>query len=172
MNREIESEAARVALALLPTLPAEMTMAVNVSPAMVLAGLGTIFGDPPWERLVIELTEHVPIEDYVLLNRMLEPARAAGARLAVDDTGAGFASLRYILDLHPDFIKLDIGIVRGVDRDPSRAAISEMMVRFAERVGIRVIAEGIETQEECATLLELGVELGQGYLLGRPLIVE
>jgi EAL domain-containing protein (putative c-di-GMP-specific phosphodiesterase class I) len=88
--------------------------------------------------------------------------------LAVDDTGAGFASLRHIIDLHPDYIKLDLGIVRGVDRDPSRAAMAEMLVRFADRLGIRVVAEGIETESERTALVALGAEWGQGYLFGRP----
>ncbi len=143
-----------------------------MSPGAVLAGLDQLGDDLPWDSIVLELTEHVPVEDYGVLNRALEPFRAAGARLAVDDTGAGFASLRHILDLHPDFIKLDIGIVRGLDRDPSRAAMAEMLVRFAARVGIRVVAEGIETESERASLVELGAEWGQGYLLGRPVIVD
>ncbi len=171
MGVEVETAAALAALALLPTLPAGISLAVNVSPVLVLADLMACLGDAPWHRVVLELIEHAPVEDYSVLNRMLAPVREAGARLAVDDTGAGFASLRHILDVRPDFIKLDIGIVRGVDHDLSRAAVSEMMVRFAERVGIQLIAEGIETQGECDTLRELGVVFGQGYLLGRPAIV-
>jgi EAL domain-containing protein (putative c-di-GMP-specific phosphodiesterase class I)/CheY-like chemotaxis protein len=170
---ELELEAARLALSLVDSLPASIPLAVNVSPATILCGLREQLGiDVPWHRVVLELTEHVPVEDYAALNRALQPLRDTGARLAVDDTGAGFASLRHILDLHPEFIKLDVGIVRGLDRDPSRAAMAEMLVRFAERVGIRVIAEGVETDEERRALLELGAEWGQGYLLGRPQIID
>lgn len=170
---ELEFAAARVALAQLPAFSPDRPLAVNVSPAAVLADFGTQFGaDVRWDSVVLELTEHVPVEDYDVLNRALQPLRDAGARLAVDDTGAGFASLRHILDLRPDFIKLDVGIVRGVDRDPVRAAMAEMLVRFAERVGIRVVAEGIETQSERDALVELGAKWGQGYLFGRPQLAD
>ena len=83
-----------------------------------------------WTRVVLELTEHVPVEDYTALNAALAPLRAAGARIAVDDTGSGFASLRHILDLHPDIIKIDIAITRGIDTDPSRAAMAGMLAQL------------------------------------------
>lgn len=108
------------------------------------------------------------MEDYAALNAALAPLRAQGAQIAVDDTGAGFASLRHILDLAPDVIKIDIGITRNVDSDPSRAAVVTMLVAFAERMGIRVVAEGVETEAERDTMLELGAVYGQGYLFGRP----
>lgn len=170
---ELELAAARRAFALLDGFTADCPLSVNVSPAAVLADLPShLPDDVRWDSVVLELTEHVPVEDYDTLNRALDPLRARGAKLAVDDTGAGFASLRHILDLHPDFIKLDLGIVRGVDHDPSRAAMAEMLVRFADRTGIRVVAEGIETDDERQTLVELGAEWGQGYLLGRPQVVD
>ena len=170
---KLELAAAKLALSVVHSLPDTIPLAVNVSPATILHGLREqLDTDVPWNRVVLELTEHVPVEDYVALNRALQPLRDSGARLAVDDTGAGFASLRHILDLHPEFIKLDVGIVRGLDRDPSRAAMAEMLVRFAERVGIRVVAEGVETDQERQVLLELGAEWGQGYLLGRPEIID
>ncbi|MHB0927850.1 MAG: EAL domain-containing response regulator [Candidatus Nanopelagicales bacterium] len=168
---ELEIVAARKALTLIPTLPARVMLAVNVSPETVMSGLAERLGiEVPWDRVVLELTEHVPVEDYALLNRALAPLRQSGAQVAVDDTGAGFASLRHILGLHPDTIKIDIGITRGVDTDPSRAAIAGMLVRFADEVGVRVIAEGVETEGERNALLALGAFYGQGYLLGRPLI--
>jgi EAL domain-containing protein (putative c-di-GMP-specific phosphodiesterase class I)/CheY-like chemotaxis protein len=173
LSVELELAAARRAITLVGLQPKEAPLAVNVSPATVLAGLEEHLGDGvPWNRIVLELTEHVPVEDYAALNRALQPLRESGAQLAVDDTGAGFASLRHILDLHPDFIKLDAGIVRGLDRDPSRAAMAEMLVRFAERMSIRVVAEGVETEPERQALIELGAEWGQGYLLGRPVLVD
>jgi EAL domain-containing protein (putative c-di-GMP-specific phosphodiesterase class I)/FixJ family two-component response regulator len=166
---ELELAAAQQALALVELHTAACPLAVNVSPGLVLGGFPDSLGmDVDWTRVVLELTEHSPVEDYALLNRALAPLRDAGARLAVDDTGAGFASLRHIIDLHPDYIKLDLGIVRGVDRDPSRAAMAEMLVRFADRLGIRVVAEGIETESERTALVALGAEWGQGYLFGRP----
>ena len=172
MVTELELAAVRRALTQVSTRPAGTSLSLNFSPGTVLAGLeGALGADVPWDRVVIELTEHTPVSDYGALARALAPLREAGARVAVDDTGAGFASLRHILDLHPDIIKIDIGITRGVDVDPSRAAVARMLVQFAGEVGIRVVAEGVETEGERQALLDLGAFLGQGYLLGRPEIV-
>ena len=169
---DLEMHAARKALALMGDRPHGSLLSVNVSPAAVLDDLRRHLGeDVPWDRVVLELTEHTPVEDYAVLKSALAPLRAQGAQLAIDDAGAGFASLRHIANLEPSIIKLDIGITRGVDVDPSRAAIAEMLVSFAERMQVSVIAEGVETESERDTLLELGLRWGQGYLLGRPALV-
>jgi EAL domain-containing protein (putative c-di-GMP-specific phosphodiesterase class I)/CheY-like chemotaxis protein len=168
LTPELEIACARKALTLLPTLDAGSTLAVNFSPSTVIDGLPEKLGDVAWDRVVVELTEHVPVESYALLNQALAPLREAGAKIAIDDTGAGFASLRHILDLKPDIIKIDIGITRGVDTDPSREAVAMMLVAFADRMGIRVVAEGVETAGERDAMLGLGAIYGQGYLFGRP----
>ncbi len=169
LSVDLESQAARTALAQVSRLRSDQFMTVNVSPAVVMADLRSQLGaDVPWERVVIELTEHLPIEDYPAILARLAPIRAAGARLAIDDTGAGFASLRHILRLSPDILKLDISICRGVDRDPSRRALAAALVIFAADIGAEIVAEGIETPGERQTLLDLGIYYGQGYLLGRP----
>src|SRR6185369_14188681 len=111
--------------------------------------------------------EHVAISDYVVLRRSLI-GLGTRVRLAVDDAGAGFASFRHILELAPDFVKLDMGLVRDIDSDPARQALAAGMVFFAAERNLLLIAEGIETREELQTLRHLGVQLGQGYLLGRP----
>lgn len=169
VGADLEIAAACKAARLLPSRPAGTWLSLNFSPATIVSRGRSLLDDGvAWDRVVVELTEHVPVEDYEALNVALQPLRDAGARVAVDDTGAGFASLRHILDLHPDVIKIDIGITRGVDRDRSRAAIAGMLVGFADKIGICVVAEGVETEAERATLVELGAVLGQGYLLGRP----
>jgi EAL domain-containing protein (putative c-di-GMP-specific phosphodiesterase class I) len=89
-------------------------------------------------------------------------------RIAVDDAGAGFASLRHILELEPAFAKLDMSLVRGIDGDPLRQALAVGLVYFAARGGCRLIAEGVEQEAEAGMLREIGIELGQGYLFGRP----
>ena len=94
--------------------------------------------------------------------------RASGARLAVDDAGAGFASFRHVLELEPDVIKLDMSLTRDIDRDPRRRALARGLIGFAAELGIEIVAEGIETPAQLATLQEL-VGLGQGMLLGPPL---
>lgn len=165
----LEMMAFRSALTQLPHLPTTTLLSVNVSPLTVTEGLHELqSADIPWHRLILELTEHVPVEDYDLVNEALAPLRRRGVKIAVDDTGAGFASLRHVLDLRPDIIKLDVGLVRGIDRDEHRASVARMLQGFSGSIGARVIAEGVETPAERDTLLQLGARLGQGYLFGRP----
>lgn len=169
LSGHLEGRAFTKALQRLPDVRPPLWLAVNVTPGLVLTGLPALAPvDVAWTSLVLELTEHVPVDDYTALNLALDDLRDRGARLAVDDTGAGFASLRHIVDLHPDIIKMDIGIVRGVDRDPTRAAVAELLLRFAERIDAQVVAEGVETPAERDTLLHLGAIWGQGFLFGRP----
>jgi EAL domain-containing protein (putative c-di-GMP-specific phosphodiesterase class I) len=112
----------------------------------------------------------VAIEDYPSLSSALR-SLGPSIRLAVDDAGSGFASLRHILELAPDVVKLDIGLIRGMDEDAARQALVAGMVHFADLGHFFLIAEGVETEPERDTLIALGVRLGQGYLLGRPAAV-
>ncbi len=117
---------------------------------------------------MLELTEHDEIEDYRALAAALAPLRERGVRVAVDDTGAGFASMRHVLALMPDLIKLDISLVRGIDTDVSRQALAAALTAFADSTGAEVVAEGIERQAELDVVRSLNVTYGQGYLLGVP----
>jgi EAL domain-containing protein (putative c-di-GMP-specific phosphodiesterase class I) len=141
-------------------------LSVNVSPELIVSGrLASLL--PSWrERLVLEVTEHVAIDDYPAMRAAIDALRPVS--LAIDDAGAGFASLRHIIELEPDFVKLDISLVRGIDADPARQGLVAGMAYFATRTDRTLIAEGIETTEERDALRALGVVLGQGYLLGRP----
>ena len=124
---------------------------------------------PPAERVVLELTEHDSIPDYELFQQTVNHLRANGVRLAVDDAGAGFASFRHILNLHPDIIKLDIALTRGIDDDPARRALGSALLTFGlDAYNASIVAEGIETEAEFKTLRGLGCRFGQGYYLGRP----
>ena len=148
-------------------IPASVFLSVNLSPETVLAfDPGAMVPDRP--PLVIEITEHAPVEDYDALVPVIERLKQRGVRLAIDDAGAGFASMRHILRLEPDLIKLDISITRGVDTDKKRRSLAAALISFAGESGIGVIAEGIETADELATLSHLGATYGQGFLLGRP----
>jgi EAL domain-containing protein (putative c-di-GMP-specific phosphodiesterase class I) len=120
------------------------------------------------DRTVIELTEHATVPDYGILHAHLTPLRAAGVRIALDDAGAGYSGLQRIIQLSPDIIKLDMSLTRAVDSDPARRALSSAMVFYARETGSRIVAEGIETEAELATLKLLGATFGQGYLLGKP----
>lgn len=122
----------------------------------------------PAERIVVEITEHAAIADYGRLNERLARIRQLGARIAIDDAGAGFASLRHILLLDPDIIKLDITLISGIASNRSAQALAAGLISFAGRVGAAIVAEGVETAEQRSALQVLGVPYGQGYFLGRP----
>lgn len=144
-------------------------LAVNISAVTVLGdGLLHLLRGRPADKLILEITEHDRIEDYARIGEALAPLRNAGVKLAIDDTGSGYASLQHVLQLHPDFLKLDISLTRGVDNDAGRRAMISSVQDFAEKTGCAVIAEGIETEAQYATLRAIGVKYGQGYLLGRP----
>src|SRR6478736_2491519 len=141
---------------------------VNLSPeSLGHPGLLEIAGRLP-SRLVIELTEQDTVLNNALLRERLRPWIARGALVAVDDAGAGFTSLEYVAEIRPDFLKLCRGMVTGVDGDASRQAVLRATAAFAREVGARIIAEGVEREEELAVLIDAGVDFGQGWLLGRP----
>ena len=144
-------------------------LAINLSPAALLSSeCSQLLESVDRRRLILEITEHAPVEDYEALNSALAPHRQAGAQVAIDDAGAGYASFRHILRLSPDFIKVDIGLIHDIDADPVTQALITALATVAATAGARLIAEGVETEEELATLHRLGVTLGQGYLLARP----
>jgi hypothetical protein len=118
--------------------------------------------------IVIEVTEQAAVRDYEELREVIAPLREAGAFLAVDDAGAGYASLSHIANLRPDFIKIDRALVTDLDRDPAKAAVVETLGTFASRIDAWIVAEGIERAGELQRLMQLEVPLGQGYRLGRP----
>jgi EAL domain-containing protein (putative c-di-GMP-specific phosphodiesterase class I) len=165
----LETVALCGALDVLDRLPAGMTLTVNLSPrALLRDDVTELLLDATPSRLLVEITEHEPVHDYDALLTSLSRLRDAGVRIGIDDFGAGHSSLRHVLQLAPDLVKLDISIVRTVDVDPSRQALVEAMLAFCGRVGADVIAEGVEQPGELVTLLELGVEYGQGWFLARP----
>jgi len=162
----LEAVCAQAALDAIRFLPAEVWCSINFSPDAVIGGVAAEIVCAVERDIVVEITEHVAIESYAALRK----ARIAcgHARLAVDDAGAGFASLRHILELQPDFVKLDLALVHDIDTDPARQALVTGLVHFAAQTGATLIAEGVETRREADTLFALGVRLAQGFLLGRP----
>jgi EAL domain-containing protein (putative c-di-GMP-specific phosphodiesterase class I) len=147
--------------------PASAYLSVNVSPEFVRSGLANELLELVRRPVTVEVTEHVPIDDYAGLREAVR-SLGRGVRLAVDDAGAGFASLRHVLELQPDVVKLDIALVRGIDSDPARQALVAGMVHFSERGAFALVAEGVETEAERDALVGLHVTCGQGYLFGRP----
>jgi PAS domain S-box-containing protein len=148
-------------------LPRGLFLSLNVSSALILERETIAFAARAACRpLVLELTEREPVGDYEALARGL--AELPNVKLAVDDAGAGYASLRHILALHPSYIKLDITWVRGIEDDTARQALVAGINHFASRTKCRIIAEGVETEPEATVLRRLGIEFGQGFLFGRP----
>lgn len=164
----LELAAASTALQLLPKLPGFLSLNVSVE-TLCAPRFARLMADQPVDRIVIEVSEHDPITDYGPVLAALAPLRGRGLRLAIDDAGAGFASLRHVLQLEPDLVKLDVSLVRDVATDPARQALATALLGFAEKIGATVVAEGIEVPQELAMLRELDVAFGQGFLISRPL---
>jgi EAL domain-containing protein (putative c-di-GMP-specific phosphodiesterase class I) len=168
LGMELETATLVTALEALARLDPGVRLNVNVSPDLVLNGveLGQML-DGSANRITLELTEQQRVDDYRALRRAVGRL-PSGVRWAIDDAGAGFASLRHVIELRPQEVKLDRGIVRRVDRDPIRQAIIAGLSHFASSAGCRLIAEGVETVAERDKLVELGVAFGQGFLFGGP----
>jgi EAL domain-containing protein (putative c-di-GMP-specific phosphodiesterase class I)/CheY-like chemotaxis protein len=164
----LELAAVRQAMRILPGLPDDAYLSINCSHrAAVSRDLASLLAlDAP--RIVLEITEHEAVEDYETLLEALEALRAQGVRVAIDDAGAGFASMRHTVRIAPDIVKLDISLTRGIDTDRARYALASALMSFAEELGMTMVAEGIETAEELQTLLALGVPQGQGFYLADP----
>lgn len=125
------------------------------------------FGLSPSD-VVLEITERHSVRDFTLFHRTLEHYRNQGFRIAIDDVGTGYSGLQTIAELRPEFLKVDMSLVRGINADPVKRALMETLVTFAENIGCRIIAEGIEEEAELNTLMRMGVHYGQGFFLQRP----
>lgn len=119
-------------------------------------------------RVTFELTERTMIEDYDLFNRVLSYYREQGYSIAIDDLGAGYAGLRMLAQLEPDYVKLARFLIVDIHQSNTKQALVEALVKFCDRIGAQVIAEGIEKPEELEYLISAGVSFGQGYLLAKP----
>jgi len=157
------------ALDLLRVLPSRMLLSVNVSASVLIQPQTTeLLEHYDLSRVVIELTERESVLSYIELLAVVTQLRKSGARLAVDDAGAGYSSLRHIMILRPEWIKLDRSLVANVDKSESQQALIRSMVNYGADMDVVIIAEGIETTAELNTLFHLGVRYGQGYLISRP----
>ena len=151
------------------SLPENCFLAINVSPdALLTDAVGSALAGQDLTRMVIEITEAAPVSDYDVLLRALAVLRDAGASIAVDDAGAGYASLNHVMQLRPDFVKLDRALVQDVDRDPAKHALVETLGVLAGRLDSWLLAEGIERPGEREVLAAMGVPLAQGFGLARP----
>jgi len=166
---DLEIAVMNAALDHLADLPGHVYVGINAAPETVASGrLGEVFAGRPLERIVLEVTEHIAVDDYDALLAEIGKWRFRGVTLAVDDAGAGYSGLQHIVRLAPDILKLDMSLTTGIDSDPARRALAAALVHFAEESHCVIVAEGIETEAEFAALTALGVHRGQGWLLGRP----
>ena len=169
LGPELEFATASAALKVMGALPNGCRVAINLSPQLIEHPNFTLLLEMvDHNRLVIEITEHFDADNFERIRRILEPHRRNGIHVAMDDTGNGFSSLSSIIELSPEIIKLDFGLVHGIDFDPVRRSLATALVDFANTVNAIVVAEGIETEDELRTVRSLGVHYGQGFFLARP----
>ena len=166
---DLDIAAARKAVAIIPDLPPGVDLFLNLGPETIFSGrYEEVLAGVPGERVVLELTEHAPVHDYKRLGEVVDHLRGAGFRIAVDDVGAGYASLRHLLNLAPDMLKIDISLCRLIEEDRARQLLTKALTSLGQELGVTVLAEGIETGAELGAMRELGVEFAQGFFLGRP----
>jgi PAS domain S-box-containing protein len=172
LGAELEIATLQAALGAAEALPPSVWLNLNASPELIVAGepLRTLLAGSS-RRLVLEVTEHAAIADYPAFRAAMD-AFGPEVDFAVDDAGTGFASLRHIVELRPTFVKLDRSLMAGLESDDARQAMIVGLCHFAHVTGCRLIVEGIETDSELTVLRALTIELGQGYLLGRPLPID
>jgi EAL domain-containing protein (putative c-di-GMP-specific phosphodiesterase class I)/CheY-like chemotaxis protein len=169
LGAELELWAVRRACERSHGLPSGAFLTVNVSPDTAeRPDLLALLAGAQVDHVVLEVTEHARVDDYPRFRVAIERIRELGARLAVDDAGAGFASLRHILELDAELIKLDGSLTRSLETDPRRRSLASALIEFGRESGAAVLAEHIESELQLVELRRLGVHLGQGFHLGRP----
>jgi EAL domain-containing protein (putative c-di-GMP-specific phosphodiesterase class I) len=168
LGTQLELTTIERAVTLLPRLPETAYLSLNCSHRTVASADLLALLEADAKRLVVEITEHEPVEAYDELAASLQPLRDLGVRIAIDDAGAGYASLRHTLAVSPDIVKVDISLTRSIDLDRGRRALASALISFADEMDMTIIAEGIETEAELTTLADLGVRYGQGYHLAEP----
>lgn len=168
----LELLAVRIAATALPRLRRGVGLSINASPPAIAAQgfLQCLGGDV--DRVAVEITEHLRVDDYGEVRMKLAALRKAGGQVVIDDFGAGYASLQHILKMRPEWIKLDTSLTERIGRDRVAQALVTALVSFTDSIGVRVVAEGIEHADGVDMLSELGVRFGQGFHLGRPVPLD
>lgn len=177
MKREVDAACLDAAFAA-AAQASPATLFVNVAVETLVEGrsgdrlsaLAEVSGVSP-SSVVLEVSERTPVSDLARLRRVVADLRKRGFRIAIDDAGAGHASMLVIAEVQPEFVKIDRLLIHGVDVSAARRALVVSLLSFGAHINARIIAEGIETEAELQTLLSLGVQYGQGWHLGRPVMV-
>jgi EAL domain-containing protein (putative c-di-GMP-specific phosphodiesterase class I) len=170
MEAELDLITARAALETAEAqLPADIALHLNLTPTSLRdERLLELLTSYPGRALVVELTEHAAVDNYQRLESPCRRLRQHGIKLAVDDAGAGISSLRHIVKLAPEIIKLDISLTRNVRKDPVQHALADAFAQFATRIDAQLIVEGIEENADLTAWTRIGADAAQGYHLGRP----
>ncbi|HSK97137.1 MAG TPA: EAL domain-containing protein [Euzebyales bacterium] len=169
VGAQLQADVLRRGIDLLPALPDGTFLALNLDPRLVTAPeIAELLTGGRLDHLVIELTEQTVARDVRRMLALLDRAREGGAVVAMDEAGAGYTSLQNFTTIRPELVKLDRSLVIDLDRDVVRRSLVDMLGAFVARMGGRVIAEGLEDVSELDACIDLGVALGQGWLLGRP----
>lgn len=169
IGTELEVLLARVALAKLPELPPDLFLSINISPeTLVSTAFSACLAEHDIRRVVLEITEHTPFPEARVLARQMAYVRERGARIALDDVGSGFTSIRHVLALAPEFIKLDRTLVELAELEARHWAMIRALCGFAAETGSAIVAEGVETGQQLEMLRGLGVGYGQGFLWAHP----
>lgn len=175
LGANLEFSALGSAAAAARDLPPHLFVSLNISPTSCLdPRLPELFAhiELPVNRVVLELTESIADEEYAQFIAAINPLRDQGLRIAVDDTHSGAGALSRMVHLRPDFLKVGRDVIGGVDNDGIQRALAACLVDFTQQIGTTLVAEGIETVGELKVLTELGIDAGQGYLLGRPSVMQ
>ncbi|WP_277344791.1 EAL domain-containing protein [Cellulomonas sp. IC4_254] len=169
-NPALQARVLEKAVAARADLPPSTFLTVNVDPHLLADDLvaDALLQHADLSRVVLELTEHTQVDAAGRAMAVLDRARSAGALVAMDDAGTGYAGLELLLALRPDVVKLDRALVTGIDADPVKRALVEVFGDLVGRMDGWILAEGVETRAELEALIGLGVPLGQGWALGRP----
>lgn len=167
---QLEDLVARKSLEAVEILPPDCFLSINISPAYVMSGFWEklVAETTDFSRILFEITEQDPIDDYLVLRERIKTVLQRGGFIAVDDAGAGYASLKHAMELRPNFLKLDRYFVGECHTSYAKSTLVEMIGKAASRMDAWVVAEGIERIEELDELIRLSVPLGQGYFLGHP----
>lgn len=169
LRQALELAAVRSACSELKNMPDGVFISLNISPATLAhADFLDALGEVEPSRLILEIAEDAVVDASEDVQAALSLLRESGVRVALDDTGSGLVSLRQLLDIQADIIKIDTDVVRGIDVDITNQAIAFSLKSLAERSGALSLAEGVETEEEAKILADLGIQAAQGYLFGRP----
>lgn len=170
VGQDLELKVAEAAIAAVPLLPERTSLTINMSASTLVSdAFGELMTSAPVHRVVVDVAEHEFVENYEAIAYTCGDLRAKGMSIAVDDAGSGFAGLAHLIRLAPDVIKLDTTITRGINRNVYAREMVASIVSLARFWKSHVVAEGIETEAELATLRRVGVDRGQGFLLGRPM---